>query len=125
MLFKIANLSKRLPASTLMESLVALAITTLMIGLVFLAIPRTISPISPERELEATVIADSILAGYAHSSAFPENDTFNLKGFSITRQLIPYDTISMLNIFSIKVSVGKHVLAERQRIVAVEDETKN
>jgi hypothetical protein len=108
-----------------MESLVALAIATLMIWFVFKSIPLTFTSINPERKLEAFFIADSLLN--SKLLAMDEEttaDTIQLKGYTVETMLNAYDTLSSVRLLSIKVTINKHILAERNLLVLY-DEKEN
>lgn len=107
-----------------MESLVALAITTLMIGFVFRAIPYTFTPVNPERRLEAFFVADSLLYSKLLAISNDVIDTIQLKGFTVETSLNSYDTLNSVRLLSVKVKVNKHMLAERNLLVAY-DEKEN
>ena len=123
---KIVIYKKFIQGSTLMESLVALAITTLMIWFVFQSIPLTFTSVNPERRLEAFFVADSLLNSRL-STVMEESmiDTVRLKGFTIKTSLNTYDTLNSLKLLSIKVLSNKHILAERNLLVAYDIEKEN
>lgn len=116
--------TKLIQASTLTESLVALAITTLMIGFVFRAIPYTFTPVNPERRLEAFFVADSLLNRKLLIISDEVIGTIQLKGFTVETSFNPYDTLGSVRLLSVKVKVNKHILAERNLLVA-HDEKEN
>ncbi|MDR0659284.1 MAG: hypothetical protein LBG19_00445 [Prevotellaceae bacterium] len=123
--YKLVKNTKFIHASTLMESLVALAIATLMIWFVFKSIPLTFTSINPERKLEAFFIADSLLN--SKLLAMDEEttaDTIQLKGYTVETMLNAYDTLSSVRLLSIKVTINKHILAERNLLVLY-DEKEN